>query len=220
MIRWQQWLHHPERSSLRNAIFQIHLWIGAIASMYVLVVSVSGSIVVFRNLVPTSSSMARSVRFHTDLLSGPTGRMVNGIGGSILIVLCFTGAIIWWPGITRWRRSITVNWRAHFARISWDLHSAVGFWCFVFLLIWGATGMYFGFPSVANLFFVVDPADRFTDNGLFFLSELHFGRFTFLTQIVWSIAGLAPAVLAFTGVFICCRRVMYKKPSHPDRFVE
>jgi hypothetical protein len=27
--------------------------------------------------------------------------------------------------------------------------------------------------------------------------------------------GLVPALLAFTGVFICCRRVFYKKPSNP-----
>jgi uncharacterized iron-regulated membrane protein len=32
---------------------------------------------------------------------------------------------------------------AHFARISWDLHSALGFWCFVFVLVWGVSGIYF-----------------------------------------------------------------------------
>jgi hypothetical protein len=28
--------------------------------------------------------------------------------------------------------------------------------------------------------------------------------------------GLAPAVLAFTGVFICCRRIIFHKPSNPN----
>jgi hypothetical protein len=45
---------------------------------------------------------------------------------------------------------------------------------------------------------------------------MHFGRFGRLPELVWSIVGLAPAVLAFTGVFICCRRIIYKKPSNPN----
>lgn len=187
--------------------------------MYVLLLSVSGSIIVFRNRAPTSSAMARLVRLHTNLLSGATGRAINGAGGSVLLILCLTGAIIWWSGIDHWRRSLTVNWRAHFARVSWDLHSAAGFWCLLFLIIWGLTGLYFGFPQVANVLLVFDPKDRFTDNGLLLLSQLHFGRFALLTEIIWGVVGLAPAVLAFTGIFICCRRIMFKKPSHPDRFV-
>jgi hypothetical protein len=27
---------------------------------------------------------------------------------------------------------------------------------------------------------------------------------------------LAPAIVAFTGVFICCRRIIYQKPSNPN----
>jgi hypothetical protein len=61
----------------------------------------------------------------------------------------------------------------------------------------------------------MDPADRVTDQVLFWLSELHFGRFDALTKAVWAILGLVPAVLAFTGTFVCCRRVIYKKPSNP-----
>jgi hypothetical protein len=46
---------------------------------------------------------------------------------------------------------------------------------------------------------------------------LHFGRFGGLAEALWTVLGLVPAVLASTGVFICCRRVMYKKPSNPNR---
>ena len=47
------------------------------------------------------------------------------------------------------------------------------------------------------------------------LSDLHFGRFGWFMEALWTSLGLVPAVLAFTGVFICCRRVIYKKPSNP-----
>src|SRR5712692_10350647 len=76
----------------------------------------------------------------------------------------------------------------------------------------GLSGIYFSFPQPFNALFLLDPADRFTDEGLFWLSQLHFGRFGWFAEAVWTLFGLVPAILAFTGVFICSRRVIYKKP--------
>lgn len=45
----RQFWSQPQRVWLRKAIFQIHLWTGIGAGLYVLVVSVSGSAIVFRN---------------------------------------------------------------------------------------------------------------------------------------------------------------------------
>ena len=217
MTVWQQWLQHPERSWVRHALFQLHLWVGAGISGYIFLMSVSGSLSVYRNeLSRTRFSIEWIVNLHANLLSGSTGRLVNGIGAICVTSLCLTGAIIWWPGVKNWRRSLTVNWRAHFARITWDLHSALGFWCFLFVLLWGISGIYFSFPQSFNGLFLLDPADHFTDQGLFWLSQLHFGRFSWFTEVLWSILGLAPAALAFTGVFICCRRMIFKKPSNPN----
>jgi uncharacterized iron-regulated membrane protein len=217
MKAWQQWVQHPERSRLRNAFFQIHLWVGVAAAVYVLLISISGSMIVFRNELSRRFSIEWIVNLHENLLFRSTGRLVNGIGAICLMSLCLTGAVIWWPGIKNWRRSLTVNWRANFARISWDLHSALGLWCFFFILVWGISGTYFSFPQLFNPLFLLDPADHFTDQGLSWLSQLHFGRFGWFTEALWTLLGLVPAVLAFTGVFICCRRVIYKKPSNPNR---
>ena len=214
---WQQFLQRPEKSWLRNALFQIHLWVGAAAGAYILLMGVSGSILVYRNELSRRFSVEWLVNLHENLLFGSTGRLVNGMGAVCVTLLCLTGAIIWWPGIKNWQRSLTVNWRAHFARISWDLHSALGFWCFFFVLLWGISGIYFSFPQLFDAVFILDPADHFSDQGLYWLSLLHFGRFGWLTEVLWSLLGLVPAALAFTGVFICCRRVIYKKPSNPNR---
>jgi uncharacterized iron-regulated membrane protein len=213
----QRWLQHPETLWVHRAFFQIHLWVGAAVGLYVSVMSISGSIIVYRNELSRRFSVEWLVKLHENLLSGSTGRVLNGLGAIFVTTLCLTGAVIWWPGIKHWRRSLTVNWRAHFARISWDLHSALGFWCFFFILLWGISGIYFSFPKIFNVLFLLDPADHFTDQGLFWLSELHFGRFGWFAEALWTVLGLVPAVLAFTGVFICCRRVIYKKPSNPNR---
>jgi uncharacterized iron-regulated membrane protein len=212
---WQRWLDRPEQFSVRQILFQVHFWVGAIAGAYILLMSVTGSLLVYRNDLSTKFSVERLVDLHANLLAGSTGRVVNGVGALSLTLLCLTGAVIWWPGITHWRRSLTVDWHAHFARINWDLHSALGFWCFVFVLVWGISGAYLAFPQPFNMLFVLDPADRFTDATLFWLSQLHFGRLGSFVQALWAILGLVPAVLSFTGVFICCRRVIFKRPSNP-----
>src|SRR5579862_6356071 len=46
---WQKWLRRPQTTWLRKALFQIHLWSGLILGLYIAVVCVSGSAVVFRN---------------------------------------------------------------------------------------------------------------------------------------------------------------------------
>ena len=214
---WQQWLKQPQSVWLHNVFFQIHFGIGAVAGVYLALMSVTGSISVYRNELSRLTSVGWIVKLHTNLLLGSTGRLVNGIGAISLTLLCLTGGIIWWPGVKNWRRSLTVSWRAQFPRVNWDLHSALGFWCFFFVLLWGISGIYFAFPRWFDVLLLIDPPDRFTDQGLFWLSELHFGRFSWFTKAVWAVLGLVPAVLAFTGTFICCRRVIYNKPSNPNR---
>jgi len=49
MTRAELWLRRPQKIWLRRAVFQIHLWSGIILGIYVFLVSVSGSAVVFRN---------------------------------------------------------------------------------------------------------------------------------------------------------------------------
>jgi uncharacterized iron-regulated membrane protein len=213
---WQQWLQHPERSRVREFIFQVHFWVGAIAAPYVLLMSISGSAIIFRNELSPTVSLEWLVRFHSELLSGHAGRILNGIGGICTTLLCLTGAVIWWPGIKHWKRSLTVSWGAHFPRISWDLHSALGLWCLPFVLLWGVSGIYFAIPKLFNIVYVIDPDNRFADSSLDWLSQLHFGRFGILAEIAWSLLGLVPAILAFTGVFVCCRRVLFKKSSNPN----
>lgn len=215
----QQWLHHPEKIGARNALFHIHLWTGAIVGLYVVLMSLTGSIIVHRaemeSAFPSSRvSMEWLVKLHGNLLLGSAGRSINGIGSVCVTLLALTGAVIWWPGINDWRRALAVNWKAHFGRISWDLHSAIGFWCFLFVLMWGISGLYFAFPRpFYALFDFIDARDRFTDPIFAALSALHFGRFGWFTEALWTLLGLVPAVLAVTGVFLCCRRMVYKLPS-------
>ena len=213
----------PDRSApLRRVLFQVHLWVGVTAALYVLVVSVTGAALVFRihlqravhpelltartdgpqaDIVTVLESVREAYprgrlsgvdapttvrpthlayvtengRFHTvlsdpvtakvlgelpehsvvrtlqdlhfDLLAGPTGRVLNGVGALCLLLLCLTGLFIWWPGSAGWRRGLVVDWRRPWRRVTWELHGAVGIWTLVLTAGWAVTGAYFVFPN-------------------------------------------------------------------------
>jgi uncharacterized iron-regulated membrane protein len=98
--------------------------------------------------------------FHTNLLKGEKGRIVNGVGSLFLTLLSLTGLVIWWPGVKSWRRGLAIQWKANWKRVNFDLHSAIGFWTFAFVFMWGATGVYVVWPApfqrAINRFYPLD----------------------------------------------------------------
>src|SRR5215475_8031266 len=56
MTHWQRWISQPQTAWLRKATFQLHMWSGIGIGLYVLVVSVTGSIVVYRNELYTAAT--------------------------------------------------------------------------------------------------------------------------------------------------------------------
>jgi uncharacterized iron-regulated membrane protein len=165
---------------------------------------------------------------HDNLLGGETGRQVNGIGALFVTLLCVTGAVIWWPGIQSWRGSLIPDRRANWRRLNWSLHSALGFWGFAFILLWGVTGMYLSFPQhFAAAFDALEPLDeshpveRVVDRIQYWLAYLHFGRLggrgipgcgrglcDSTTKLVWAVVGLVPPLMVVTGVLMWWNRVI------------
>jgi uncharacterized iron-regulated membrane protein len=216
------YFHRPQSVAIRRALFQVHLWIGIAAGLYIAVVSITGAALVFRidlqryqhphlftpsaedppadaaaimermrdafpggrlsgidapttgrptylayvmqgdrfltvladpitgtvlGELPERSFVRTLQDLHFDLLGGRTGRMVNGIGAGLLLLMCLTGLVIWWPGASQWRRGFGVRVGSSWKRVNWDLHSATGIWTVVVIGIWSVTGIYFAFPS-------------------------------------------------------------------------
>ncbi len=308
MTYWQRWIWHPQTAWLRKATSQLHLWTGIGFGLYVLLVSVTGSILVYRNelyraatrepIIVTgpgvrlsdeqlkraathaypgyrvlSISRARNpnqavsislngssglksrlfnpytgadlgdsvplgirlvsklTNLHDDLLAGPTGRTVNGAGALLLVVLAFTGIVVWWPGIKTWRRSLTVPRNAGWPRFIWGLHGMIGFWSLGFILLFGISGAYLGAPELFQ-----DLADRFepltdanartrtVDQVIYWLAYLHIGRINGIgipcsgpgicdqtMKLIWAVCGLTPAAMFVTGAVMWWNRVVRKK---------
>ena len=287
----------PQDVWVRRALFQVHLWTGISVGLYMLVISLTGSAVVFRRelakaLVPativsptghrlstdeltaaikkaypkltltriweprrsdvavevwltrgeisggygrrerlfdpyTGKDLGDSVPYqprlvgwlvdlHDDLLGGRRGRLINGAGAICLTMLSLTGLIIWWPGAARWRRSLIVRTGSGWRRFTWDLHSTIGFWMFLFVLMWGVSGIYLAFPEpFSRLVDFIQPEDptsirvRFGDEALAWLARIHFGRaWGTSVKTLWVILGLVPAALFVTGAIMWWNRVL------------
>jgi uncharacterized iron-regulated membrane protein len=297
MSAWQRWVHRPQTLWVRRALFQVHLWIGIGIGLYVVLISVSGSAIVYRpqlarilarppkvvaisgtalsqpeltqraqmaypgyevDNISTSRRPDRPVMvylergkkriarlfnpytgenlgnpispmenlvdwlvdFHENLLSGQTGRFWNGIGSILVTLTSLIGLVLWWPGVKNWRRSTVINWKARFPLFNWTVHSAIGFWCALLLLMWGVSGIYFSFPTVFGSL----------GDGKFitWLVRLHFGRFGRLRRVtwfywslsmLWVLLGLIPVAIAGSGFLMWWNRVLRKKMIQPEEQV-
>ena len=72
MSAWEKWKIRPQKVWVRKALFQVHLWTGIGVGLYVLLMSVTGSALVFRREL--TRSLAREPR----VAAGPGARMTEG----------------------------------------------------------------------------------------------------------------------------------------------
>ena len=237
---------------LRRLLYQLHLWSGVSLGLYIFFISITGSVLVYRNelyvavtpepIISESSEssvqssermtgvwlVSKLIELHADLLAGPNGRKVNGIGALAVLLSVTTGLLIWWPGTKNWRRAVTVRREGGWRSINWDLHGVIGFWGFGFAIVFSVSGLYLCFPEVFHgLADKLDPrvdgvpGVRFVDSVLSWLAYSHFGRINGIglpcsgpglcdqaTKAIWAVFGLAPAGMFVTGAIMWWDRVL------------
>lgn len=88
---------------------------------------------------------------HANLLSGKTGKTINGFGGALLLLTGLAGIVVWWPG----RRHVTagtfrVSTHKGWHRLSFDLHRLVGVLILLPLSVAAITGVGLAFPQLTG----------------------------------------------------------------------
>src|SRR6202140_1950530 len=69
MSSWERWINRPQSLWLRRALFQVHLWTGIGIGLYVLLMSVSGSVLIYRR------ELAKAFSREPRIAAGPGARM-------------------------------------------------------------------------------------------------------------------------------------------------
>jgi uncharacterized iron-regulated membrane protein len=213
---------------LRRALFQVHLWSGIALSLYIVVICISGSAIVFRRELdkalcagtpPCEPHFITALAdFHDNLGGGRAGLRINGIGAIAVILICLSGAIVWWPGREHLWRGMTVRANVAGYRLVRDLHGAIGFWLVLLVLLWALTGVYFAFPepfsTLEDVMVNAGASSLAFDDAVAWVVRLHFGRaFGHGAEALWVIFGLLPAALVVTGIIIWWHRV---RPRRAD----
>lgn len=83
-------LHHPRKLWIRRALFQVHLWAGILLALYLIVISLSGSILVFQDEIRLAS--LRHARFdpaHIASIRDVTAHAQQRFGASHLTYVGF-----------------------------------------------------------------------------------------------------------------------------------
>jgi uncharacterized iron-regulated membrane protein len=108
-----------------------------------------------------SDFMGFVFHLHLYLLLDRIGLTISGWMALGLLILCISGIVVWWPGVSRWAASIVLRRRSSWRRFNWDLHSVTGFWCCAALTAVSLTGVYFAFPL-----YVAGPIVKLTGGNL------------------------------------------------------
>ena len=212
----------------------MHLWSGVILGLYIFFISVTGSVLVYRNemqFAAKSDAAMKAVSWlmaiHDDFLLGHAGEIANGIGAGMILLIITTGLVLWWPGMLHWRWGISLRRGVGWKRMVWDLHSMVGFWTFAATFVFALSGIYLCFPEPFHAFAdwlqpgsASSTGERLMDTVLYWLAFLHFGRINGIgifcdgpglcDQVVkatWALFGLAPAAMFVTGMVMWWNRV-------------
>ena len=171
--------------------------------------------------------MSKLIDLHDNLLAGPTGRKVNGLGRTRPARAGCDGSGDLVAGHQDWRRSLTLHRGVGWKRLTWHLHSMIGFWSLGFILVFGLSGVYLSIPEpLQDLGDRLEPPTaanaglRMVDQVIYWLAFLHFGRINGIgipcggpglcdqtTKAVWALFGLAPAAMFVTGAIMWWNRV-------------
>ena len=93
MAIWRGWLRQPQRVWLRRAAFQVHLWIGLAICLYIVMLSITGSALVYRNELDRVFATPRPQ------YDPKATVLTSDFVGLVPALMFVTGVVMWWSRV-------------------------------------------------------------------------------------------------------------------------
>lgn len=92
------------------------------------------------------------LKLHRTLYLGDVGKQIIKWNVLIFFIMCISGLVLWWPKQKRFfRQAVRINFKTNNRkRFNWDLHSVLGFYALLVLILVSLTGIFWMFDSVKN----------------------------------------------------------------------
>lgn len=85
------------------------------------------------------------------LLNYTIGHLIVGIATLLLFVMVITGLVLWWPrNKAAVKQRFSIKWNARWRRKNYDVHNVGGFYSFILILIFAASGLVWTFDWWTN----------------------------------------------------------------------
>jgi len=140
-------------------------------------------------------------KFHENLLlPKEIGKNIVGIFGVVMLFMCVSGLVIWWPKQKFSRQAFTFKFAAKGRQFHRGLHGAVGFWFLIPLTLTSITGIY--------LIYFKEPSS----NKIW--HAIHEGTVLGLSsKIEVFLVGFLPLLFSITGIWLWLIKKRDKKIS-------
>ena len=135
----------------------IHLWLSLPAGVLISIICFTGAILVFKEELLTimgydsirESPLMIVMKLHRWLMDDTrtTGKMIVGISTLFFIFILISGLTVYWP--RKWKKSrLIIEHQKGRRRLMFDLHSVLGLYATLILLVCALTGLMWSFQYI------------------------------------------------------------------------
>lgn len=132
--------------SWRKIWLKTHLWLGLALGLFLSVIGVTGSALVF------FQEIDKALNPQLRIVATPPISTVSGV-------------ILWWPRNGKWRNALTVKWPARSERLNYDIHRLAGLYLLPVALTVLLSGVHFNLPqqfkAVVEMFSKLTQPERY-----------------------------------------------------------
>lgn len=207
---------------------KIHIWLSLPAGILISLICLTGAILVFKDELLAwmgyesikGSPLMWVMKLHRWLMDDTRtwGKVTVGISTLFFVFILISGLTVHWP--RKWKKSrLTVHTRKGKGRLLFDLHTVLGLYAALILLLCALTGLMWSFQLYRDaVAFIFDTEIKKGAPVWTIVKAIHFGNFAgIFSKILYFVAALTGASLPVTGYWMYFKKRRYSSQKRIKR---